>query len=94
MQSTVEQMGSNIIFAFHLEPFGFSRPSPEMLQRKRLTYEDTVAMKELPHVKSACVGIRLAQQQFNTGTYSVKYNGRTAKNTILEGDTGFLESSL
>jgi putative ABC transport system permease protein len=87
VQSTVEQMGSNIIFAFHLEPFGFSRPSPEMLQRKRLSYDDTVAMKELPHVKAACVGIRLAQQQFNTGTYSVKYNGHTAKNTILEGDT-------
>jgi putative ABC transport system permease protein len=87
VQSTVEQMGSNILFAFHLEPFGFSRPTPEMLQRKRLTYEDTVAMRELPHVKAACVGIRLASQQFNTGTYSVKYNGRTAKNTILEGDT-------
>ena len=87
VQSTVEQMGSNIIFAFHLEPFGFSRPTPEMLQRKRLTYEDTIAMKELPHVQAACVGIRFAQQQFNTGTYAVKYNGRTAKNTILEGDT-------
>jgi putative ABC transport system permease protein len=87
VQSTVEQMGSNILFAFHLEPFGFSRPSPEMLQRKRLTYEDMVAMKDLPHVKAACVGIRYAQQQFNTGTYAVKYNGRTAKNTILEGDT-------
>src|SRR5512143_2595657 len=87
VQATVEQMGSNIIFAFHLEPFGFSRPSPEMLQRKRLSHEDAMAIKNLPHVQAACVGIRYVQPQFNTGTYSVKYNGRTAKNTILEGDT-------
>lgn len=87
VQATVEQMGSNIIFAFHLEPFTFSRPSPEVLQRKRLTYDDMVAMKDLPHVQAACVGLRYVQPQFNTGTYAVKYNGRTAKNTILEGDT-------
>lgn len=87
VQGTVEQMGSNILFAFHLEPFTFSRPSPEMLQRKRLSHEDMVAIKDLAHVKAASVGIRYAQQEFNTGTYSVKYNGRTAKNTILEGDT-------
>ncbi|MDT8068715.1 MAG: ABC transporter permease [Terriglobia bacterium] len=87
VQATVEQMGSNIIFAFHLEPFTFSRPSPEVLQRKRLTYDDMIAMKDLPHVQAACVGLRYVQPQFKTGTYAVKYNGRTAKNTILEGDT-------
>lgn len=87
VQATVEQMGSNILFAFHLEPFGFSRPTPEMLQRKRLLYDDYVAIKDLPHVKAVAVGLRYAQQDFGTGTYSVKYNGRTAKNTILEGDT-------
>src|SRR5512146_2295073 len=87
VQATVEQMGSNILFAFHLEPFTFSRPSPEILQRKRLTYDDSIAIKSLPHVKAACVGLRYVQPQFNTGTYSVKYNGRVAKNTMLEGDT-------
>jgi putative ABC transport system permease protein len=87
VQATVEQMGSNILFAFHLEPFGFSRPTPEMLQRKRLTYDDYVAIKDLPHVKAVAVGLRYAQQDFGTGTYAVKYEGRTAKNTILEGDT-------
>jgi putative ABC transport system permease protein len=87
VQASVEQMGSNILFAFHMEPFTFSRPSPEMLQRKRLTYEDMVAIRDLPHVQAACVGLRYVLPQFNVGSYSVKYNGRTAKNTILEGDT-------
>ncbi len=86
VQGAVQQMGSNLLFAFHMEP-GLGRPTQEVLNRKRLTYEDHLAMKGLPHVKAVCVGIRYAQQQFNTGTYTVKYNGRTAKNTILEGDT-------
>src|SRR3569832_2023310 len=82
VQGMVEQMGSNIIWAFHLEPFNFGRPTPEMLNRKELTYEDAMAMKELPHVQAVSVGIRLFMPQFGAGTYAVKYEGHTAKNTI------------
>ena len=87
VQGIVEQMGSNILFAFHMEPFTFSRPTTEMLQRKELTYEDAMEMKNLPHVQAVTTGIRLFLPQFGVGTYAVKYNGRRAKNTILEGDT-------
>ncbi len=87
VQGMVEQMGSNIIWAFHLEPFNFGRPTPEMLNRKELTLEDAEAMKTLPHVSAVSAGIRLFLPQFGTGSYSVKYNGHIAKNTILEGDT-------
>src|SRR3954463_4803135 len=78
VQGMVEQMGSNIIWAFHLEPFSFGRPSAEMLNRKELTFEDAMAMRDLPHVKAVSVGIRMFLPQFGTGSYSVKYNGHTA----------------
>lgn len=87
VQDMVSAMGSNILFAFHLEPFNFGRPTAEMLNRKELTLEDAMAMKALPHVKYVSAGIRYFLPQFGTGTYSVKYNGRRTRNTILEGDT-------
>ncbi len=87
VQNMVQQMGSNIVFAFHMDVMNFGRPTAEMLNRKELTYEDAVAMKDLPHVKAAAPSIRLFLPQFGTGSYSVKYEGHVAKNTILEGDT-------
>ena len=81
-------MGSNIMLAFHIESFSFGRPTAEMLTRKELTFEDADG-DEGPAARegrySAACGYFLPQ--FGTGTYSVKYKGRKAKNTILEGDT-------
>ena len=87
VSASVQQMGSNLVFAFHLDMVHFGRPTAEMLNRKELTLEDGIAMRDLPHVKAACSGIRYASPQFGVGTYSVKYEGRVVKNTILEGDT-------
>jgi putative ABC transport system permease protein len=87
VQGLVQQMGSNIIFAYHLQPFQLTRPTSEVLNRKELTYDDAMAMRSLPHVKAVSAGVRLFLRQFGTGTYVVKYQERRAKNTILEGDT-------
>ena len=87
IKDQVTSMGSNIIWAFHFDVFSFSRPSTEMLNRKELTYDDAMAMKELPHVQAVSTGIRLFLPQFGVGSYSVKYKDRRVKNTILEGDT-------
>jgi putative ABC transport system permease protein len=87
VRNLVSSMGSNIIFAFHMEPFTFGRPPEEVRLRRELTFEDSEAMKALPHVKAVTAGVRFFRPEFGVGTYAVKYEGRKAKNTILEGDT-------
>jgi putative ABC transport system permease protein len=87
VEQMVQQMGSNVVFAFHMNVFTFGHPTAEMLNRKELTYEDAEAMRDLPHVLAVAPSLRIFQPDFGVGTYSVKYQGRTAKNTILEGDT-------
>jgi putative ABC transport system permease protein len=83
----VASMGSNLIFAYHLEPFIFGRPTQEMRMRRKLTYEDAEAIKDLPHVKAESASLRFQRQELGIGTYAVKYEDRKVKNTIIEGDT-------
>ena len=87
VEQSITEMGSNIIFAFHMEVFNFGRPSEEMRTRKELTRQDAEAMRDLPHVQAVTSGVRLFLPQFGTGSYVVKYKDKRAKNTILEGDT-------
>jgi putative ABC transport system permease protein len=87
VQNFVASLGSDIVFAFHLEPFTFGRPSEEIRKRRELTFEDAEAMKVLPHIKAVTAGVRFFQPEFGAGTYVVKYGDRKAKGTILEGDT-------
>ncbi|HZQ71068.1 MAG TPA: ABC transporter permease [Terriglobales bacterium] len=82
----IQSIGSDIVFAFHLEPFHLGFPTEEMRKRRELTLEDAIAMKDLPHVKAVTPTLQFVQPEFGTGTYVVKYGDRRAKNTILEGD--------
>src|SRR6202044_1992240 len=59
VRDLVASIGSNVIFVFHLDFFTFGRMTDEMRMRKELTYDDALAVRDLPHVKAVSAGLRL-----------------------------------
>jgi putative ABC transport system permease protein len=84
----VSSLGSNVFWIFHL-PFGVFKPTTEQLTRKKLTIEDAIAIRSLPHVVAADGGHRYAKA-FGVGNVSVKYEGHKVANTLLESHTAQL----
>src|SRR5271167_2206487 len=82
----VKSLGTNNLWIFRFEPFGH-RPTTEQLNRKQLTYEDGMAMRDLPHVIAVDPALRYQNFQLGIGSVSLKYNGRKVQNTILGGDS-------
>ena len=85
ISSQISELGSDLIWAFRFDVFTFSRPTEEIRTRKELTVEDAHAIHDLPHVLASSASIRWFLPEFGAGTYSVKYNGKIVKGTILEG---------
>jgi putative ABC transport system permease protein len=82
-------MGTNTIWVFHL-PLGIGRPTTEQLNRKRLTLDDVMALRSLPHVLAADGSLQHVKPQFYVGDVAVKYQGRKVAGTILDGSTAEL----
>ncbi|SPE17743.1 conserved membrane hypothetical protein [Candidatus Sulfotelmatomonas gaucii] len=82
----VSTLGSNVIWVFHMPVIGV-RPTAEMLARKKLTLDDVLALRKLPHVVAADGGYQHVRSQFRVGDVAVKYNGKKIAGTILQGDT-------
>jgi putative ABC transport system permease protein len=81
----VSSLGTNVIWVFHMPVIGV-RPTAEMLARKRLTLDDVMALRKLPHVVAADGALQHVAQ-FRVGIVSVKYQGKTVGGAILQGDT-------
>jgi putative ABC transport system permease protein len=84
----VSSLGSNVIWVFHMPVIGV-RPTAEMLARKKLTIDDVMALRALPHVVVADGGYQHVGQ-FRVGQVSVKYNGKKVAGTRLQGSTAEL----
>jgi putative ABC transport system permease protein len=82
----IKSLGSNVLWVFRFPVFG-SRPTPEMLARKQLTYDDGEAMKTLPHVIAVDASQQYRGTEGQLGSFSVKYKGRKVQNTILQGES-------
>src|SRR4030081_3020783 len=48
VKDMVASIGSNVIFAFHIEPFTFGREAQEMRSRQQLSRHDSRAIRALP----------------------------------------------
>jgi putative ABC transport system permease protein len=81
----VSSLGSNVFWVFHMPVIGV-RPTAEMLARKKLTLDDVLALRKLPHVMAADGGQRFTKE-FQVGNVAVRYNGNKVAGTILSGDT-------
>ena len=82
----VSSLGSNVIWVFQIPVIGV-RPTAEMLARKKMTLDDVLALRQLPHVIAADGGIQHVKTPFRVGDVDVKYNGKKVAGTILSGDT-------
>jgi len=86
VQDFVSSLGSNVFWVFHMPVIGV-RPTTEMLARKKLNFDDVVALRQLPHVVAADGGYQHVKSQFRVGDVSVRYNGKKIAGTILQGST-------
>jgi putative ABC transport system permease protein len=86
VSNLVAQFGTNVLWIFRFPAIGV-RPTAEMLARKQMTYDDMVAISQLPHVVASTAGLQFTNRSFGVGSVVAKFGLRKAENVSLEGDT-------
>ncbi len=76
----VSSLGTNTLWIFRFEPFG-GRPTTEELNRKQLTYEDAMAIRDLPHVVAVDPALRYQDFQFGIGSGLAQSTASTRSRT-------------
>ena len=84
----VQSLGSNVLFIFRFPVIG-QRPTTEMLTRKQMTYEDAMAMRDLPHVVAVSPALQYTDNNApgRSGKTSISAGGHKMQNTIMAGNT-------
>jgi putative ABC transport system permease protein len=86
VSNLVAQFGTNVLWVFRFPAIGV-RPTAEMLARKQMTYDDMIAMGQLPHIIASTAGLQFTNRSFGVGSVVAKFGLRKAENVSLEGDT-------
>jgi putative ABC transport system permease protein len=73
-------MGTNVFWVFH-QPFAVEKLTSEELTRKKLTFDDTMAVRELPHVVAADARVAYTRGFF-VGGVSIKYEGKKVAGSV------------
>jgi putative ABC transport system permease protein len=87
----VTSLGSNVFWIFHM-PMISVNPTTEVLTRRKLTFDDALALRALPHVVAVDGEIRHVNEQFRVGDVSVKYNGKKVSGAFLVGATDQIQA--
>ena len=82
----VQQFGTNVLWISRLPPITIN-PTAEMLARKQLTFDDMLAIGQLPHIVAAGASLRYQSLEWNTGTATAKYGSHKAEHIIITGDS-------
>src|SRR6201985_1839276 len=82
----VKSLGTNVYWVFRFPVFG-NRPTQEMLARRQLTYEDAIALRDLPHVVAVDSSQQYRSPTGRLGSFSLIYKRHKGTNTMLEGDS-------
>lgn len=85
--SSLEGLGSNLIFVLRIGPVVGGRAGSEIFNRKFFTVDDADAVRELSQVQSVAAFVRYFQPPTSANSYSIRYRDRTVKNTLVEGVT-------
>ncbi|HUH62475.1 MAG TPA: ABC transporter permease [Terracidiphilus sp.] len=86
----ITSFGTNVIWVFHMPMIGV-KPTTEMLTRKKLTLDDALALRSLPHVLGSDGEQRHVNETFHVGDVDVKYNGKKVSGAFMFGSTAQIQ---
>jgi putative ABC transport system permease protein len=89
IQASLNEFGVDNLFIFKFDPgFHFGRLSPEERTRKSLTYDDAMAIRELPPVKDVAVQVLPhIGEHFQMPIRTARYKNHELADNIFRGTT-------
>jgi putative ABC transport system permease protein len=85
VSSLVSSFGTNLFWVWRMPLVQTSRPSPEVLNRPKLTPEEAAQIAQEPGVVAVDAGLRY-DPRFTAGSFSVQRGKKKVSQTILQGD--------